>query len=235
MKTLSEKTLSEKPLSDEKILVSWNKNVKPWISAIREGEIESRVAVTNQTIIDAVVERNPKKVLDLGCGEGWLVRELEKRDINTLGVDGVQALIDYCHEQGIGRFKCLPYESFSINTLNEQFDVVVCNFSLLGNESVNHLFQQIPAVLNKKGAFIVQTLHPLTSSGDDNYKDGWRQGSWAGFSSDFCDPAPWYFRTLESWKQLFADNGFKLEKILEPLNPKIKAVISIVFIGILTH
>jgi hypothetical protein len=47
-------------------------------------------------------------------------------------------------------------------------------------------------------SFIIQTLHPLIACGDFSYQDAWREGSWAGFSDDFTDLAPWYFRTLES-------------------------------------
>ena len=118
------------------------------------------------------------------------------------------------------------------NILREKFDAIVCNFSLLGKESVINVFRQAPTLLNDCGSLIVQTLHPVVGCGEGDYQDGWREGSWAGFSDKFCDPAPWYFRTLETWINLFLDNGFDICKILEPLNPKIKIPASIVFIGV---
>ncbi len=39
--------------SDQKIIESWKKNIDPWVKAIRDGEVESRVLVTNNTIIEA--------------------------------------------------------------------------------------------------------------------------------------------------------------------------------------
>ena len=42
------------PLSDAKIIDSWNKNVMPWTTAVRTGQIESRQLSTNQAIVDAV-------------------------------------------------------------------------------------------------------------------------------------------------------------------------------------
>ncbi len=222
-----------KNFSDQQIVNSWKKNVTPWVTAVCEGEIESRVLVTNTAIIDAVLKRQPKTVLDAGCGEGWLVRELGKAGINALGVDVVPELIEYAQKAGGGRFKSIAFEDLSNEVLKERFDVVVCNYSLLGYESVNNLFRQAPFLLNEGSSFIVQTIHPIAGCGEGKYEDGWREGSWAGFSDKFSDPAPWYFRTLETWKTLFLENGFKLSEILEPLNPKTKMPASVIFIGIL--
>jgi len=224
-----------KKFSDQQIIESWKKNAQPWVSAVREGEIESRLLVTNKVIIDAILAGAPKTVLDVGCGEGWLVRELGKAGINSLGVDVIPELIAFAEKEGGGRFRQLSFEQLSPDVLKEKFDVIACNFSLLGDESVSHLFQQAPFLLHKAGSFIVQTIHPVAACGEEKYEDGWREGSWTGFSSKFRDPAPWYFRTLETWKSLFLQNGFRLSKILEPINPKTKIPASIVFIGVLTN
>lgn len=224
-----------KNFSEQKIITSWFKNVKPWVTAVRKGEIESRLLVTNQAIVDAVLESTPEVVLDVGCGEGWLVRELSKAGVKCMGVDITPELIKYAEKEGGGLFKAISFEDLSADILKEKFDVVVCNFSLLGNESVVHLFQQVPSLLKKDGVFIVQTIHPVAGCGKSKYKDGWRKGSWAGFSNNFSDPAPWYFRTLDTWKLLFIEHGLTLSKVVEPLNPKTQEVASIIFIGIVDN
>jgi len=86
-------------------------------------------------------------------------------------------------------------------------------------------------VRSEKGALIVQTLHPLVATGDLPYVDGWRTGSWAGFSADFTDPAPWYFRTIESWVRLFSESGFHILEVREPLHPKTQKPASALFIA----
>jgi len=225
--------MKNKLLSDEQIMDSWKNNVEPWVSAIQNEEIESRLLVTNQAILSTIIERAPKTVLDVGCGEGWLARELVKQGIDVLGVDAVPEFIEYAGKEGVGRFKTLSYEDLSADVLLEKFDIVVCNFSLLGKDSVYHVFGQVSSILEKNGVFIVQTIHPIAGCGDDKYEDGWREGSWVGFSKKFCDPAPWYFRKLETWKTLFTANGFRLSEILEPLNPKTGVPASVIFIGLL--
>jgi len=217
--------------SDKQIIESWKMNAHPWIAAVRDGEIESRLLATNKAIVDAVLSRKPNTILDIGCGEGWLVRELSSLGVDALGIDIVPEFIKYASEKGSGRFRSLSYEETSLISLDEKFDAVVCNFSLLGNESVHHLFQQMPLILNKGGSFIVQTIHSVAGCGENEYEDGWREESWTGFSDRFTDPAPWYFRTLETWSSLFLENGFNLVETLEPLNPKTGTPASIIFIG----
>lgn len=93
--------------------------------------------------------------------------------------------------------------------LGARFDVIVCNFSLLGHTSVDRLIQTIPSLLAPNGALIVQTLHPDTVA--DNDRAGWREGSWQGFSANFTAPAPWYYRQLSDWEALMQASGLMLQ------------------------
>lgn len=218
-----------KPLSDARVVESWGKNTAPWTAAVRSGEIESRKLVTNQAVVDAVRSRAPATAVDIGCGEGWLVRALT--GVDMVGVDVVPGLIDMARAAGGGDFRVMSYEDIAAGQLKLACDVAVCNFSLIGDESVAGLFRAAPAFLRKNGALVVQTLHPHAACGDAPYRDGWREGSWAGFSSDFTDPPPWYFRTLESWVRLYADHGFKLLELREPVHPATGKPASLILIG----
>ena len=90
------------------------------------------------------------------------------------------------------------------------------------------VFGAARSFLKPHGKMIVQTLHPLMACGDAPYRDGWREGSWAGFSTNFTDPPPWYFRTIESWIALYVRNGLRLLDVREPVTGK---PVSILLIG----
>ncbi len=219
------------PFSDAKIIDCWHKNARPWTNAVRTGRIESRRLVTDRALVDAIVSRGPRSVLDVGCGEGWLARELASRDIHVEGIDVVPELVAAAQRGGGGNFRVASYEDLATGTCKLCIDAMVCNFSLLGKESVEGLYTAIPSLLQPQGSVIVQTLHPVSACGDLPYKDGWRQGLWDGCGPDFTDPAPWYFRTLESWQRLFADNGLRLLEMREPQHPKTRIPASIIFIA----
>lgn len=212
---------------EDAIVRSWHKNVDAWTSAVRGAEISSRVTVTDAAIVNAVVAQAPKSVLDLGCGEGWLVRALAGLGIAATGVDVVPALISKASVRG-GDFRVLSYQGFAAGRWPLKVDCVVCNFSLLGKDIVGNVLRAMPAVLTEQGHCIIQTLHPAYAG--EPYCDGWREGSWTGFSSDFTEPAPWYFRTLSSWQQLFSDCGLQLKEMLEPLNNETGKPASVIFV-----
>jgi SAM-dependent methyltransferase len=216
---------------DTKIIDSWHKNTAPWTTAVREGEIESRTLVTNRAIVDAVRSLAPATGIDIGCGEGWLVRALD--GVAMIGVDVVPGLVDAARQAGGGDFRTMSYEEIAQGRLNLALDVAICNFSLLGEESVAGLFRAAPSFLRPGGAFVVQTMHPVTACGDAPYRDGWREGSWDGFNAGFTDPPPWYFRTLASWIKLYGDHGLQLREVREPLHPRTGKPASLILVGAL--
>ena len=223
--------MTSDPLSDARIVDSWRKNASPWTTAVRENQIASRALVTNKAIVDAVLSRSPRTVLDIGCGEGWLARALAEHGVSTVGVDVVPALIEQARKAGGGEFRISSYEDIAAGRLDVSVDLVVANFSLIGKESVEGVIRRAPSLLNSGGSFVIQTLHPVASCGDESYADGWRTGSWGGFSEEFSDPAPWYFRTMESWETLLADSGFRILEMREPVHPETGKPASVIFIA----
>ena len=216
---------------EEQILDSWLINAIPWTGAVRRGEILSRERVTNAAILEAIATRAPRTLLDLGCGEGWLAHHCARQGMEVLGTDAVAELTAIAADSAppSARFLTLTYQQIAAGGLNERFDVVVANFSLLGDRSHEALLATLPRLLTSDGCLLVQTLHPLLVCADNPYKDGWREGSWSGFSPTFRAPAPWYFRTLESWMRLFRRHDLVVQELREPLDPLSGQPASVIF------
>jgi carbohydrate kinase (thermoresistant glucokinase family) len=217
---------------EDLILRSWHSNAAPWTRAIREERIASRTLVTNGAVVDAVLGLPARRVLDIGCGEGWLARALSKESVEVIGVDAEDSLIAEARRLGGGTFAVLSYADLVDGRFEPRdFDAAVCNFSLLGDDSVESLCRAVRRYLVPSGYLVIQTLHPVAACGDHPYRDGWRQGNWSGFGPEFSDPAPWFFRTLSSWLALLRRSGYRLTDCREPTAPCAASPSSIIFVG----
>jgi 2-polyprenyl-3-methyl-5-hydroxy-6-metoxy-1,4-benzoquinol methylase len=207
------------PTPRSTLLQSWNHNAQAWIEAIRTGAIESRLNVTNQAIVLAVLGRQPECVLDLGCGEGWLLRELEKRAIDAVGVDGDATLVEAARAAGASQVHLATYEELveARVDIGRDYDLICANFALL-HQDIIPLLTAMNALLAPGGALVIQTLHPWTVAAGV-YQDGWREESFAGFKG-LWQPMPWYFRTLSSWLNALDMAGFRLTSLQEPQHPQ---------------
>lgn len=218
-------------LTDQQILESWHDNAQPWTRAVRAQQIASRVEVTDQAIVDVVLNLQPSTVLDVGCGEGWLARRLTAAKIDVLGIDAVSALIEQANVSGGARFKQLAYERLGYDALQQTYDLMVCNFSLLGEDSVNAVFEASKTLLKPHGALVIQTLHPIVSCGELPYQEGWREGSWQGFSDEFTNPAPWYFRTFDAWLRLCVEHRLSVSRLIEPVSATTSQPVSLIIVA----
>ncbi|WP_372996635.1 class I SAM-dependent methyltransferase [Marinobacter sp.] len=202
---------------EKQILTAWNANAGPWIRAVEQAAIRAPGTLTTSAVLRVIEDYSPAggSILDAGCGEGWLVRELTRLGYRSTGIDAVPELIDHARRQGSETFRVLDYEQLQTTGLG-RFDLVVNNFALLGNTSTCAFLKALPELLNPSGVCVIQTLHPVAFFHEGEYSDGWKPGTWAGLPGDFGEPAPWYFRTLSGWLNLFTKTGLTLREIREP-------------------
>lgn len=199
--------------AEARIARVWRDNAEAWQRAVREGRIASRREVTDQAILQAVLALRPRRVIDSGCGEGWLARALAQRGVAVCGIDAEPGLIAAARQADPqGDYRVLDYARLAAAEL-PRADVVVCNFSLLGEASVDALLAAVPRLLHGDGRLLVQTLHPRSLG--EQASDGWREGSWAGCGEGFGEAAPWYFRSLAGWRRSLQRAGLRLESIGE--------------------
>ncbi|MEM6325805.1 MAG: class I SAM-dependent methyltransferase [Bacteroidota bacterium] len=212
---------------------SWTENADAWIAAVRGGQIESRRAVTDGAIVAKVVACQGPRVLDVGCGEGWLARALAARGLEVTGVDASASLVAAAHSAGGGRFLVASYEELARQTVPlppSPFDVAVFNFSLL-TEAVSPVLQAVRRAVRPGGRLVIQTVHPLITDPAQPYTDGWRVEDFAGMGGGFSREMPWYFRTIGSWVREVRAAGWRLESIDEPLHPETRRPASLLLIA----
>jgi 2-polyprenyl-3-methyl-5-hydroxy-6-metoxy-1,4-benzoquinol methylase len=215
------------------LLRSWTANADAWTAAVRERSIPSRRLATDAAIVGAceriIAGRPDVRALDVGCGEGWLTRELARLGAHATGIDGSAALIDIARASGGGAdYACVSYEQLEsdVEVLAGPFDLVVCNFSLL-DDRVAPLLTALARRLPASGVILVQTVHPWAAVGDGPYEDGWRTERWNAFNRAFPTPMPWYFRTTGSWLAAARAAQLVVDRLEEPIHPESRKPLSL--------
>ena len=197
---------------------SWRSNAEAWTRAVRDNAIESRRLATDRAIIEAILEHGPRRVLDLGCGEGWLGRALAGHGVEVVGVDASAPLIDQARQSSDGKFEVMTYAELAAEPRRpgSGFQIIAANFALL-EPDITALLRGLREALEPTGRLIIQTLHPWTAG--PPYKDGWRSEDFHGFAPHGWQPMPWYFRTLAGWLRTLQDAGYALRDLQEPVHP----------------
>jgi SAM-dependent methyltransferase len=197
---------------DRQLAESWDRNAANWTRVVREGLIPSRRAGTDAAVLDAIAERAPGRLLDIGCGEGWLIRAASVRTgCACVGIDGAGELIAAARTADpVNDYRVLDYNRLATADLGGDFDVAVFNYALFA-ENVAPLLEAAALHLAADGVILIQTLHPGAGG-----EDGWRTEDFAAFGAADWAPMPWYSRSLESWRGAIAGAGLDNLEIREP-------------------
>ncbi|MEM9141985.1 MAG: methyltransferase domain-containing protein [Bacteroidota bacterium] len=202
------------------VTTSWDKNAQEWIRVIDADLIPSR-KFTNPAILDAVEGLDAKKMLDLGCGEGWLTREVSGMGKKVVGIDASAALLNNARTKGPESYYCLRYEDVVAGQAIPEapYGTIICNFCLYDKDSLTPLLQKLGAFLDEKGQVLIQTLHPffLIQQGLP-YQSQWLRDSWKGLPGNFTHGHSWYARTLEDWVSTIGKAGMRITQLTEVVN-----------------
>lgn len=198
---------------------AWDRNAARWTRIVRDGLIPSRRAGTDEAVVQAIAARKPRRVLDVGCGEGWLIRRLRRDvDCTAVGIDGSARLIEDARAADPdSRYEVVAYADLIDGTagLAADFDIAVFNYALF-DEKVDRILAATSALLARGGAIVIQTLHPWALSEAEAYRDGWRTEDFSAFEGEDWEPMPWFFRTLESWHATVRAAGLAVTDLTEP-------------------
>ncbi|HYW50309.1 MAG TPA: methyltransferase domain-containing protein [Gemmatimonadaceae bacterium] len=214
---------------EQQIVRSWTDNADAWTHVVRAGLIPSRGAGTDAAIVRACAAIGRGPMLDVGCGEGWLVRELAARGIEAHGIDVSEALVAQASARS-GSFSVATYAQIEADDrcAAGPWQAIVCNFALLG-DPLHPLLAALRARLAPGGTLLVQTVHPWTARGDAPYRGEWRTERFEAFGTAFPSPMPWYYRPLASWHEQFALAGLRVSGVDEPVHPHTGTPLSLLF------
>ena len=136
-----------------------------WAAKGKDKGMEKSHAIPVDEMIDFVLQERLQinknfTFLDLGCGNGWVVRKIANTDLCNLavGIDGAQQMISNAESRG-GKTE---YILANINTFNspEKYDVIHSMEVLYYLENPSEVVRRISeSWLNKDGRLVVGVDH----------------------------------------------------------------------------
>lgn len=183
--------------------------------------------VINPTIFDLLGDLAGKKVLDAGCGNGYLSQRLGEVAERVVGVDFTEDLIDIAKKRN--NKKNIEYIVGDLEHLNfddQLFDIVLCNLVLMDVENINKVMKELSRVLKIDGLMIISILHPCFENPPNTESlidgKGEKKGRLikkyftTGLMIDKGNSYQHYHHTLTDYLNSFAEVNLFIEKIVEP-------------------
>ncbi|OZQ67429.1 SAM-dependent methyltransferase [Paenibacillus sp. VTT E-133280] len=211
----------------------WDKYAELISSSYGEtGDIHREVFL-NPALIRLMGSVENKKVLDAGCGEGYLSRMIAKAGASVTGVDYSQNMIQLATSKSQEDLK-ITFRHGNCEELsflqNKSFDLIVSNMVLHDLSDYEMAIHEMNRLLVDGGTFIFSIPHPCfvtPGSGwvksDTGEKLYWKvdnyffEGTYnQNFPIDQEEKFLIFHRTLSSYVNTIVRAGFQIEEMIEP-------------------
>jgi 2-polyprenyl-3-methyl-5-hydroxy-6-metoxy-1,4-benzoquinol methylase len=117
----------------------------------------------NPALLRMLGDVRGQRILDAGCGHGYLSRMLAARGAQVTGVEPAQALYDYATEKETGEPRGIRYTQADLGRLPDlggPFDAVVANMVFLDIPDWAGAMKACITALTPGGLFVFSIIHP---------------------------------------------------------------------------
>ncbi len=143
----------------------WDKVADYWNEDTSDTGVWHHYVDIDPVIFELAKDVKNKKILEIGCGNGYLARLFAKKGAKIVSIDLSQKLLDYAIEKeknnplGIKYFQrdAANLEGFK----NKSFDIVIANMCLMDVGDAENAVKEAGRILKKNGKFIFSINHPV--------------------------------------------------------------------------
>ncbi|WP_194835040.1 class I SAM-dependent methyltransferase [Nocardia sp. XZ_19_369] len=156
-------------LGDDRVTSAYAQNAKFWIDIVRGQLDDYQKRITDPALLDILGDCRGLKILDAGCGEGYLTRELVRRGAaHVYGVDTCAEFIEAARTHPDARPDTATFQHADVAALplaEHSVDLVVANRLPNGIANPGKRFHEFARVLRPAGRLIALGMHPCFYTG----------------------------------------------------------------------
>lgn len=169
--------------------------------------------------------KNNLKIIDVGCGTGFLTHALSKSFSNVVGIDISAKSIDI--SANIYSADNLKFYVSSIQdfAFSESFDFCTANMVFMTDPNMRDSLRAIYGMLSPTGILVFTVTHPCFWPKYWNYEtEAWFQynkeiyieSDFTTSLSDVIGKTTHIHRPIEQYCRIINDSGFVIDEVLEP-------------------
>lgn len=235
----------KKQFTEEDIASRWDAGAGVWVEAVRSGKDLYREALNNPALFAMLGNVRGKRVLDLGCGEGYNTRVLAGEGAKVMGIDLSKELVNLAIEREEEEKLGIVYHVANAADLymldDSSFADVVSFMAIQDMRDIGRVFHEVARVLKPTGRFLFSIPHPCFER--RSKREGWQEdeeGHPVYFKVDrYFDEGPYeyeftmksagmrmpkrivsFHRTLTTYFRTVTRAGLVLKGIVEPVLSK---------------
>lgn len=221
-------TRGRRKLSDhtarQRVIAAWDEAADHLEGFGAEGDF-ARQHLLNPTIFTLAGAVEGKRILDAGCGEGYLSRMLARRGAHVTEVEPATRLYALCvaHErrEPLG-VTYLQRDVVELALPPQSFDLVIVNMALMDIPDYQGAMGALTTVLRPGGDLIITILHPCFEQSGAQWP-AQRAVETREYLAEFERPqtfATLFHRPLSAYINLLLDCGLALRRVVEPCLPE---------------
>lgn len=142
----------------------WDNATEAWADFVRSHKDYFRDEMNNPAMFSLLGDIRKKKILDLGCGEGYNSRIMAKKGAKVTGVDFSKKMISCATQREKKERLGIDYhvlDATNLLTLKDSiFNIVTCFMALQDIENYQSTIKETHRVLKKQGQFVFSIPHP---------------------------------------------------------------------------
>ncbi len=229
----------------ESVRNQWEANAKHYAGLVSDHGTPHHQKILNPCVEELLGDVAGKKMLDAGCGEGYLTRYYAGKQALMTGIDLSEKLIRIAKEKST-ESQPIDYRIANICNMEsidtESFDIVLCNLVILNVPCLSEALSEFNRVLVPEGVLVFSIVHPAFNIygpgewelGEKDLRTNRRKGFY--FKVDhytdekpyerywrtrkgerFPEPITFYHRTISTYIDSLIATGFRIDALKEPI------------------